>query len=163
MEGKKRRTGVSEPKCRHMVRAMKSGGAPFQPTYNHQPKHPQIPASPISPVSSTAATDAVPSAPSTAWTFLSFASARRFRQSAQLWLFLPQWRHSPSNLPGLFLSVVLFFFPSLIELAVFRCVAGTSAHEASLAFVIDVYIGVAFALLDSDSTFRPSWSKIQPN
>ena len=72
-------------------------------------------------------------APSTKWTFLSSASARRFRQSYRLWPFLPQWRHSPSNLAGLFLLVVLFFL-TLIELAVSRCVAGTSGHEASLSF-----------------------------
>ena len=30
-ERKKRRTSVSEPKCRHMVRAMKYGGGPTQP------------------------------------------------------------------------------------------------------------------------------------
>ena len=79
-------------------------------------QHPQIPASSISPVSSTAATVAVDGAPSTAWTFLSFASARRFRQSAHLWPFLPVWRHSPSNLAGLFLSVVLFDIPLLLPL-----------------------------------------------
>ena len=33
--GKKRRTGVPEPKCRQMVRAVKCGGDPTQPTYHH--------------------------------------------------------------------------------------------------------------------------------
>ena len=35
-EGKKRRSGVIEPACQHMVHAMKCGGDPTQPTYNHQ-------------------------------------------------------------------------------------------------------------------------------
>ena len=34
-EGKKRHTGVSEPECRHMVRAMKYGGDPSLPTCHH--------------------------------------------------------------------------------------------------------------------------------
>ena len=34
-EGKKGRSGVFEPACQHMVRAMKCGGGPTQPTYHH--------------------------------------------------------------------------------------------------------------------------------
>ena len=41
------------------------------------------------------------------------ASARRCRQSAHLWPFLPRLRHSPSKLAGLFLSVVFLVFSLL--------------------------------------------------
>ena len=76
---------------------------------------PQIPGSSISLVSSTAATVAVDGARLTAWIFLSFALLPDVSwQSAHLWPFLPLWRHSPSNLAGLFLSVVVLFdFPML--------------------------------------------------
>ena len=36
-EGKKRRTGLFEPKCRHMVHVNKRGGGPTQPTDHHHP------------------------------------------------------------------------------------------------------------------------------
>ena len=57
---------------------------------------PQISASSISPVSSTAATVAINITPSTTWTLSSFASARRFQQSAHLWPLVGTSAHEAS-------------------------------------------------------------------
>ena len=61
-------------------------------------------------------------------------------------------------------SLALALALTLIELAVFRCVAGTSAHVAShsSAFTNGVNVHRRRVALGSDSTPRPSLSKIRP-
>ena len=60
------------------------------------------------------------------------------------------------------LTLTLGLALDLIELAVFRCVAGTSAHEASLSLAFANTINVhrrRIRIAGSDSTPRPSLSK----
>ena len=106
-------------------------------------------------MSSTAATVVVDGAPSMARTFLVFRFCQTLLAVCPLVGFLATVATLVLELGGAVLVSRTFCFPfglalalALIELAVFRFVAGTSAHEASFSFASHSHCWVPTPLLD---------------
>ena len=112
--------------------------------FSSSEQSPLIPVSSITSVSSTAAPVAVDGASPTAWTFLSYTSAQTLPTVCTLVTFLATVATLSFKLGWSVLvrlgvlrfALALGLALGLIKLAVFHCVAGTSAHEASLSLAL---------------------------